>query len=1064
MKIHIPAGFHLGMLGNQTGIGDKYYNLLAARRIPFVIVAADQFPEEAQALAAADRQTRHFIGYRRTGRVGSAARDVPPSGDPNVPRWGIPAQQASDEHWAWHTAADVLPTEYDGSVTYLITVNEPNKDNDDYVEWLADVEYYSCLKALATGFRYGVFGWAGANPEPRHWQGPNMTRLLDLLEQNPGKLALIVHEYSWVISSIWDGKKDGIYYRVGRAHQYLLSQRPNLPFAITEFGWSESEAPGATQAVRETREVAELYVKYPYFLGMAIWYLGGGYNNICNTVNTYILPITNEIINNPIIVDDIITPPPPPPPPPENDVTFFSFEDGWQDDPLQPDRRQIPNGFSLEIIKSGTPLPYGNANATGEVEAMHRLNGQLPPDEQRGGENALVLDGEHTYKIQAVRMATGTSLIKRFATTNPVEVSVPVQCHYQAPDSYNRVPPLESEDVYAVLLLNGEEAARLQFPELRDRTWMVLEGTAVPLNGIVTVELRFVTKWQNSRDLWTDLWRVIETPADPPPSTNDGRPRVQYARVGYVVPQDIALPRYLEIALAAFAQNRTVGFSYDDAGIGALENKTAVLFGIPDNIKQTFISWYATYYPGTLVEFRPFPSTVEFTYRPCDTERITQVFGANPDDYAQFDLPGHEGIDYGVAQGWPYYAVASGTVVHASDRLWSNAAVTSSYGWHVVIDHGDYCTVYAHAQAPLPVYVGQTVAAGTKVGLSGNTGNSHGYHLHFGLLDKSGAIDPDNGYPNWRHGRPVNPAPFLDGLLPPPQTPAGNARLGLHASADPGDLYGRTAEVNEFKELAAAANGRSVVKILSAHSVTAINQLVTAVPNAYWIVRSFMHFGDRVITPFQFIDDTINDTRRTVDALTNRGVPAANIIIELHNEPNLKDEGWGSSWANGAQFGDWILDVLLAYRTALPTVRYMYPGLSPGGDVTGVRTDSTRFLNDSAIAISGFDALAAHCYWSSGWPMSTALSHLDSHQKFNKPLWVTEASRNDRPSAVPISQYASEYHTFWQECRKRPLVQGVTYFVASASNGYFAPECWIVSNKSRGIAAEIKRITGTQNG
>ena len=487
--------------------------------------------------------------------------------------------------------------------------------------------------------------------------------------------------------------------------------------------------------------------------------------------------------------------------------------------------------------------------------------------------------------------------------------------------------------------------------------------------------------------------------------------------------------------------------------------KRPFLWDIPETSKQTFINWYAEHYPGTAVQFQASLSApaIELIYRPCDTDRITQQFGANPANYARFSLPGHEGIDYGVAQGWPYYAVAGGTVVHASDRRWSNAASISDYGWHVVIDHGSYCTVYAHVAAPLPVQVGQQVKAGDKVGVSGNTGNSTGYHLHFSLLDKTGEIDAANGYPNWKHGRPVNPAPFLVGLQPPPK-PTGNARLGLHASADPGDLYGRTAEVNEFKELAAVANGRSVVKILSAHSVTAISQLVTAVPNAHWIVRAFMDFGDRTITPGQFFNDTISDTRRTVDALVNRGIPAAHITIELHNEPNLKQEGWGKSWANGTEFGNWILDVMLSYRMALPTVRYMYPGLSPGGDEAGVRTNSTRFLNDCATAISGFDALAAHCYWSNGWQMVTALGWLDAHQKYGKPVWVTEASRNDRPQAVPVAQYAAEYVAFWQECRKRPEVQGVTYFVASASNGYFAPECWIVSNKSRGIASEMKRL------
>lgn len=544
----------------------------------------------------------------------------------------------------------------------------------------------------------------------------------------------------------------------------------------------------------------------------------------------------------------------------------------------------------------------------------------------------------------------------------------------------------------------------------------------------------------------------------------DGAPRVQYTRKYWVVPGTISPQLRDAIYQAAAVAKVTVGPSYDDAGIGALDRKTAVLWNILDTDKQTFRDWYATHYPGTIVEFATITSQINLVYRPCDTERITQLFGANPARYTQYGLPGHDGIDYGAAAGWPYYAAAAGRVIHASDRQWSNPANASDYGWHVVIDHGTYCTVYAHAQAPLPVTLGQQVAAGAVVGKSGNTGNSDGYHLHFGLLDKSGTVDPNNGYPTWKYGRPVNPLPWLAGLQPPstPSTPSGDALLGLHASADPGDLYGRTAEVDEFGELYRAAGGKFLVKVLNAHSVTAVSQLAERCPGADWIVRAFLNFGSRTITPQQFFNDTIGDTRRTVEVLTNRGIDPKHIYVELHNEPNLNQEGNGRSWTSGATFGNWLLEVLRLYRLALPTVRYMYPGLSPGGDEPGIRIDATRFLNDSATAVAACDALAAHCYWSAGWPMSTALAWLDAHKKFNKPSWVTEASRNDRPSVVSAGQYAAEYVQFWQECRKRPFVAGVAYFVASASNGYFAPECWIKrvdgDFRSRGIAAGMRRL------
>lgn len=158
---------------------------------------------------------------------------------------------------------------------------------------------------------------------------------------------------------------------------------------------------------------------------------------------------------------------------------------------------------------------------------------------------------------------------------------------------------------------------------------------------------------------------------------------------------------------------------------------------------------------------------LSLVYRPCDTDIVTQRFGDNPEDYAEWGLPGHEGIDYHVTEGMPYYAAADGTVVHASDRRWSTDD-PSAYGWHVVVDHGDFATVYAHAAPNLMVAIGDTVLAGEILAFSGNTGNSDFHHLHFGLLDQTGQRDPDNGYPVWRYGRPIDPEPYLDGLSEPP--------------------------------------------------------------------------------------------------------------------------------------------------------------------------------------------------------------------------------------------------------------------------------------------------------
>lgn len=86
-----------------------------------------------------------------------------------------------------------------------------------------------------------------------------------------------------------------------------------------------------------------------------------------------------------------------------------------------------------------------------------------------------------------------------------------------------------------------------------------------------------------------------------------GEPRVPYKRTVLVVPQVSDQAQWLAVCDQAYGNRQSVGFSYDDAGIGDLEDKTAVLYGIEPDQQTLFRDWYAQYYPGTNVEFRGLP-------------------------------------------------------------------------------------------------------------------------------------------------------------------------------------------------------------------------------------------------------------------------------------------------------------------------------------------------------------------------------------------------------------------------------------------------------------------------
>ncbi|MGB1251499.1 MAG: M23 family metallopeptidase [Candidatus Promineifilaceae bacterium] len=276
-------------------------------------------------------------------------------------------------------------------------------------------------------------------------------------------------------------------------------------------------------------------------------------------------------------------------------------------------------------------------------------------------------------------------------------------------------------------------------------------------------------------------------------------------------------------------------------------------------------------------------------------------------------------------------------------------------------------------------------------------------------------------------------------VITPPQPPIfADALFGLHASADPGIT---NAEFQEFRDARTAA-----IKVTTLHSEAHIRRFAREHPDAEFVLRAFLEFRQfgqvRTISPQRFYNDTIEDIARSLRALRGRKV-----IIELHNEPNLTLEGMvfenGRNWRDGATFATWWNQVLQLYRQRFPEHRFMYPGLSPGGFIPGIRQEHTAFIEGSRWAVEAADALAVHIYWSTPFPMRQGLATLDDYiRRFpNIPIWITEASNNG--SGTPFATKAQEYITFWQECKKRPTIAGVTYFVASASSAQFAPEVWV---------------------
>jgi biotin carboxyl carrier protein len=95
---------------------------------------------------------------------------------------------------------------------------------------------------------------------------------------------------------------------------------------------------------------------------------------------------------------------------------------------------------------------------------------------------------------------------------------------------------------------------------------------------------------------------------------------------------------------------------------------------------------------------------------------------------------GHIALDFGVPVGTNVKSTMDGKVTYAG---WNN----EGYGNLVIVENGKYRTYFGHL-SNIPVKVGEKVSAGTVIGLSGNTGNSTGPHLHYEVRVNGSPINP----------------------------------------------------------------------------------------------------------------------------------------------------------------------------------------------------------------------------------------------------------------------------------------------------------------------------------
>lgn len=115
--------------------------------------------------------------------------------------------------------------------------------------------------------------------------------------------------------------------------------------------------------------------------------------------------------------------------------------------------------------------------------------------------------------------------------------------------------------------------------------------------------------------------------------------------------------------------------------------------------------------------------------------RITSPFGYRTHP-VHGDVRLHTGVDLACANNDPILSAQSGNVIFASGTGWSNG-----YGLHVMVNHGDVTTLYAHLNST-KVKINDVVSQGDVLGTCGSTGTSTGNHLHFEIIRAGGKEDP----------------------------------------------------------------------------------------------------------------------------------------------------------------------------------------------------------------------------------------------------------------------------------------------------------------------------------
>lgn len=236
-----------------------------------------------------------------------------------------------------------------------------------------------------------------------------------------------------------------------------------------------------------------------------------------------------------------------------------------------------------------------------------------------------------------------------------------------------------------------------------------------------------------------------------------------------------------------------------------------------------------------------------------------------------------------------------------------------------------------------------------------------------------------------------------------------------------------------------------------------IQQLKSIRPEMFLVARLFFSVDNLNKTRFS-AQDFVKTVFVGMKATHEAGVR----FFEVHNEPNLEVEGMGWNWKSGAEFGNWLIQVLTFLRHDFQDAKFGYPGLSPKENVK-------EFLELSAPAIGQCDWIGAHAYWQDvgdpdpqrdpGRQRDLAGEEAGMYwRRFrsrfpDKLLMITEFS-NPNPKIDPIEK-AKQYAEYYRLLRQERNVGAAFSFALNWPGQDLNHEGWEAGGHDTGIAGEV---------